>query len=212
MEMTMCTGTLTEPTLDMPTKLKPGPTQIPRKPEVLDRIVLTGFMGSGKTTVGALLADRLGWNFIDLDREIEARHQQTVPQIFAEHGESHFRHLESATLASLLGQRRVVLALGGGAPEELGNRLLLEQTPHTAVVYLSAPFDTLIARCAAQATDPAATARPNLADLNLAERRFRLRRSHYERIAAHTVNTGNLTLTQTVDAILAAIRKVKAPR
>ncbi len=73
---------------------------------------------------------------------------------------THFRHLESLVLASLLGQRRAVLALGGGAPEELGNRLLLEQTPHTVVVYLSAPFDTLIARCSVQATDPAAAARP----------------------------------------------------
>ena len=208
----MTTATLAPPAEPMPTKLKPATKPATPKPAVLDRVVLTGYMGSGKSTAGALLADRLGWNFLDLDREIEARHQTTIPQLFADHGEPHFRHLESLALASLLGQRRIVLALGGGAPEDLGNRLLLEQTPHTAVVYLSAPFDTLIARCTTQATDPAATARPNLADLNLAERRFRLRRSHYERIAAHTVNTGNLTLTQTVDAILAAIRKVKAPR
>jgi len=202
----MSTATLPEPTQAMPNKPKPALRQALRKPDVLDRIVLTGFMGSGKTTAGALLADRLGWNFIDLDREIEARHQRTVPQLFAEHGEAHFRHLESATLASLLGQRRVVVALGGGAPEELGNRLLLEQTPHTAVVYLAAPFNTLIARCDLQATDPAATARPNLADLNLAERRFRLRRPHYERIAAHTVHTDDLNVDQTVDSILAAIK------
>ena len=202
----MSTATLPEPTQAMPNKPKPALRQALRKPDVLDRIVLTGFMGSGKTTAGALLADRLGWNFIDLDREIEARHQRTVPQLFAEHGEAHFRHLESATLASLLGQRRVVVALGGGAPEELGNRLLLEQTPHTAVVYLAAPFNTLIARCDLQATDPAATARPNHADLNLAERRFRLRRPHYERIAAHTVHTDDLNVDQTVDSILAAIK------
>ena len=207
----MTTATLAPPAEPMPTKLKPATKPATPKPAVLDRVVLTGFMGSGKSTAGALLADRLGWHFLDLDREIEARHQQTVPQIFAEHGEPHFRHLESATLAALLGQRRVVLALGGGAPEELGNRLLLEQTPHTAVVYLAAPFDTLLARCSSQAADPAATARPNLADLNLAERRFRLRRPHYERIAAHTIHTADLTLTQTVDAILTAIRKPKPP-
>jgi shikimate kinase len=205
----MCTEALLEPALDMPTKTKSGPSQTLRKPEVLDRIILTGFMGSGKSTAGALLAERLGWHFIDLDREIEARHHLTVPQIFAQHGEAHFRHLESLALASLLGHRRIVLALGGGAPEDLGNRLLLEQTPHTAVVYLSASFDTLIARCSTQAADPAATARPNLADLNLAERRFRLRRPHYERIAAHTIPTTDLTPTQTVDTILATI---KAPR
>jgi shikimate kinase len=198
--------------LDMPTKPKPATNSTPAgravpRPDTLDRIVLTGFMGSGKTTAGALLADRLGWRFLDLDHEIESRHQRSVPDIFAEYGEAHFRHLESATLASLLGQRRAVIALGGGAPEELGNRLLLEQTPHTAVVYLSANFDTLIARCADQAT-----ARPNLADLNLAERRFRLRRPHYERIAAHTIHTTNLSPGQTVDSILTAIRQPKSPR
>ncbi len=213
----MSTATLPLPTQDMPTKPKPADNPTPSGRAVparaVHRIVLTGFMGSGKTTAGALLAERLGWNFVDLDREIEARDGRTVPQIFAAPGETggeaHFRHLESLTLASLLGQRRVVLALGGGAPEELGNRLLLEQTPHTAVVYLSASFDTLVARCATQAADPSATARPNLADLNLAERRFRLRRPHYERIAAHIIHTADLTLDQTVEAILAAI---KSPR
>ena len=195
-------------TLDMPTKPKTRTDQtlagrtVPAGRAALDRLVFTGFMGSGKTSVGSLVADRLGWRFLDLDHEIEARHNRTVPQIFAESGEAHFRHLESATLASLLGQRHVVLALGGGAPEELGNRLLLEQTPHTAVVYLAAPFATLLDRCHQQAIDPAATARPNLADITAAERRFHLRRTHYERIAAHTIDTSSLTIEQIADAVL----------
>ena len=192
-------------TLDMPTKPKSRTPDSLLAPAV-HRIVLTGFMGSGKTTTGALLAERLGWRFLDLDREIEARHHRTVPQIFAEQGEAHFRHLEASALASLLGQRNVVLALGGGAPEELGNRLLLEQTPHTAVIYLAAPFDTLVDRCTAQAADPASTARPNLADRAAAERRFRLRRPHYERIAAHILDTAGLTLDQAVNAILHLLR------
>jgi shikimate kinase len=208
-------------TLDMPTKPKPRTPESlapesPSAPAGLHRIVLTGFMGSGKTSAGTLLAERLGWTFLDLDREIERRDGRTVPQIFSatgeKGGEAHFRHLESATLASLLGQRHLVLALGGGAPEELGNRLLLEQTPHTAVVYLSASFDTLVARCTAQAADPTATARPNLSDLTLAERRFHLRRPHYERIAAHTIDTAELTLDQAADAILTALQKHRSPR
>lgn len=202
----MSSATLLPPIQDMPTKPKPLTTPTPAGRAVPDRIVLTGFMGSGKTTIGSLLADRLGWGFLDLDHEIERRHNRTVPQIFSESGEALFRHLESATLASLLGQRNVVLALGGGAPEQLGNRLLLEQTPHTAIVYLAAPFETLAARCARQAEDPTATARPNLADLTAAERRFHLRRTHYERIAAHTINTSTLTLDQTTDAILNLLR------
>jgi shikimate kinase len=208
----MSTATLPSPIQPMPTKPKPRTPEPLTAPAAVHRIVLTGFMGSGKTSAGALLAERLGWTFLDLDREIEARHNRTVPEIFTESGEAYFRHLESATLASLLGQRHVVLALGGGAPEELGNRLLLEQTPHTAVVYLSASFDTLVARCTAQATDPSATARPNLSDLTLAEHRFHLRRPHYERIASHTIDTASLTLTQTADAILAAIQRTRSPR
>jgi shikimate kinase len=174
-------------------------------PAGVDRIVLTGFMGSGKTTVGALLAERLGWGFMDLDREIERRDGRSVPEIFRESGEAHFRHLETAALASLLGQRRVVLALGGGAPEELGNRLLLEQTPHTAVVYLSAAYETLVVRCAAQAAEPGSVARPVLADPAAAEQRFRLRRPHYERIASHSVETSELALEETVDVVLGSL-------
>jgi shikimate kinase len=190
----------------MPTQPKPRTLKPLAIPTETHRIVLTGFMGSGKTTIGALLADRLAWRFLDLDREIEARHHRTIPQIFAEPGpkggEPHFRRLESATLASLLGQRDIVLALGGGAPEELGNRLLLEQTPHTTVIYLAAPFDTLVTRCTQQAADPTATTRPNLTDLTAAERRFHLRRPHYERIAHHTLDTTTQTPSQTSEAIL----------
>jgi shikimate kinase len=199
---------MTTATLDMPTKPKTrtdltlAGREAPLAARAVQRIVLTGFMGSGKTSAGSLLADRLGWTFLDLDHEIQARHHRTVPQIFADSGEAHFRHLESATLASLLGQRHAVIALGGGAPEDLGNRLLLEQTPHTAVVYLSAPFDVLLDRCLQQSADPSSTARPNLADTTAAERRFHLRRTHYERISAHTVDTSTLTLDQTADAIL----------
>jgi shikimate kinase len=192
--------------LDMPTKPERRALDPIKAPAGIARIVLTGFMGSGKTTAGSLLADRLGWRFLDLDHEVEARHHRTVPEIFAasgdEGGEPYFRRIESAMLASLLGQHNVVLALGGGAPEELCNRLLLEQTPHTTVVYLSAPYEVLLDRCLQQAADPTATARPNLADPNAAQRRFHLRRTHYERIASHTVDTSTLTLDQTTDAIL----------
>lgn len=165
----------------------------------VDRIVLTGFMGSGKSTIGPLLAERLGWRFLDLDSEIERRDDRSVARIFAESGEPHFRKLEAAALAALLGRRRVVLALGGGAPEELGNRLLLEQTPRTAVVYLAAPFEALVDRCLKQ---PGAAERPVLADLAAAERRFKARRRIYERIAAHTVETTNLSVEQTAATVL----------
>ena len=185
-------------TLDM-TPTTSAPSIVPAN---LDRLVLTGFMGSGKTTVGRLLAQRLGWSFIDLDHEIERRHGRSVPQIFAESGEAHFRRLEASVLASLLGQRQVILALGGGAPEELGNRLLLEQTPRTAVVYLSAPFGTLVERCDLQV---GATFRPLLADREAAAKRFESRKRVYERVAKHNINTLDLDAGQTVEALLRAL-------
>lgn len=167
-------------------------------PAGLERVVLTGFMGSGKSTVGPLLAERLGWKFVDLDHEIERRDGRTVPQIFAEEGEAHFRRLEAAALASLLGRRRVVIALGGGAPEEVGNRLLLEQTPKTAVVFLAAPFETLLERCGKQ---PNATERPVLKDPALAAR-FERRQRIYARISGHTLQTAAMDAAQAAEAVL----------
>jgi shikimate kinase len=191
--------------LDLPAM--PTATTTSTVPPGVDRIVLTGFMGSGKTTIGTLLAEELGWKFLDLDHQIERREGRPVPQIFAESGEPAFRRAEAAALASLLGQRRVVIALGGGAPEELGNRLLLEQTPRTAVIYLAAAFNVLVERCRVQALDPATTARPVLADVAIAEARFTRRKPHYERIAAHIVQTQGDTAAESVQAVL---RKLKA--
>ena len=170
-------------------------------PPHLRRIVLTGFMGAGKTTVGRLLAHRLNWDFVDLDALIESRAGLDIPTIFATHGEPHFRQLESRALAAVLGRTRIVLALGGGAPEVLTNRLLLEQTPATATVFLDAPFPTLYDRCVLQAIDPSSTARPNLADPAAAEARFLARRPVYRRLAHHAISTQNLTTEETVAAL-----------
>src|SRR5215472_12341637 len=81
-------------------------------PSHLRRLVLTGFMGAGKSTIGHLLASRLGWEFLDLDTHLENRTGATIPELFARHGEAHFRRLESTALASALGRSNTVLALG----------------------------------------------------------------------------------------------------
>jgi shikimate kinase len=80
------------------------------------RILLVGFMGSGKSTVGALLAEALGWRFVDLDRVVEERAGRTIPELFREDGEAAFRDLEARVTADLLEEEEVVLAAGGGWP------------------------------------------------------------------------------------------------
>jgi shikimate kinase len=76
-------------------------------------IILTGFMGTGKTTVGKLLADLLGYGFVDTDDLIEARHGRSIPQIFAESGEAAFRQMERDMAQALAEQEDLVIATGG---------------------------------------------------------------------------------------------------
>jgi shikimate kinase len=185
--------TLTKPELITPVAL----------PAHIRRLVLTGFMGAGKSTIGRLLAARLHWDFLDLDAHLEARTGATIPELFALHGEAHFRRLESTALASALSRSNTILALGGGTPEELTNRLLLEQTPGTFTIFLDAPFPTLFDRCMLQDFGDPAIARPVLADPAAAQLRFDHRHPLYLRLAGLTIDTADLTPTQTVEAILA---------
>jgi shikimate kinase len=168
----------------------------------LRRLVLTGFMGAGKSTIGRLLASRLHWDFLDLDAHLESRTNATIPQLFALHGEPRFRRLESSALASALGRSNTVLALGGGTPEDLTNRLLLEQTPGTFTIFLNAPFPTLFDRCMLQDI-----ARPVLEDPIAAELRFARRHPLYRRLANLTIDTADLTPEQTIETLLASLNK-----
>lgn len=180
----------------------------PALPPHLLRLVLTGFMGAGKSTVGRLLAARLGWNFLDLDTHLEQRTSATIPQLFERHGEARFRRLESTALASALAFSNIVLALGGGTLEDLTNRLLLEQTPGAFTIFLDAPFPTLYDRCMLQdLSNP--NARPVLTDPAEAQLRFARRHPLYRRLAALTIDTADLTPTQTVDSLLLALTQNK---
>ena len=172
-------------------------------PPTLERLVLTGFMGAGKSTIGRLLAARLGWNFLDLDAHLEERTGTTVPEIFAVHGEARFRRLESSALASALTRRSTVVALGGGTPEGLTNRLLLEQTPATLTVFLDAPFPTLFDRCVLQDIS-----RPVLADPDEARARFSLRRPLYLRLAKIAIDTSALSPEETVQNLILVLNKL----
>lgn len=185
------------------------PTQLPA---AVRRLVLTGFMGAGKSTVGRLVAQRLGWTFVDLDALLEQRAGTSIPQLFGLHGEPHFRRLESSALAAALRQPNTVLALGGGAPETLTNRLLLEQTPGTYTIFLDAPFPVLYDRCVLQAlntSEGAATRdtdRPNLRDPEAAQTRFITRHPLYRRLAHLTVDTAGHSPAETAASILESFK------
>lgn len=90
--------------------------------EPIRRVLLVGFMGSGKTLVGQALARRLGWEFRDFDQEVRSRVGLPIPEIFRQHGEGHFRSMEAEVGRDLLQKEGVVLASGGGwsaAPKRL---------------------------------------------------------------------------------------------
>ncbi len=175
-----------------PTALSPTVKTAPKivTPAHIRRIVLIGFMGAGKTTVGRLLAASLDWSFLDLDAHLEARAGSTIPQLF-DLGETHFRRLESSALANALARHATVLALGGGTPEQLTNRLLLEQTPGTLVISPRRPLPHPLRPL--HAPKPSASPehiRPVLSSPADAEARFRTRQPLYRRLARLALSTG----------------------
>lgn len=156
-------------------------------------IVLVGFMGAGKTTVGGALAARLGLPFLDSDQVIESARGRRVQEIFAREGEAAFRALERSTIAGLLGGPDAVLALGGGAVEEASTRELLAGT---AVVFLQLDLAEALARTG---SDPR---RPLLHRGDLPEV-FARRQSAYREVATITVAAHGRSVEEIVDAILA---------
>ncbi len=107
-------------------------------------MAIVGYMGSGKTTVGRLLARRTRRDFVDLDHEVSRRAGRTIPEIFADWGEDRFRDLEHAALLSALDRPEpAVISCGGGAVVRLDNRAALRHTP---TVFLTEPINVLYTR------------------------------------------------------------------
>lgn len=115
-------------------------------------VCLAGFMGSGKSTIGQLLARQAGRRFVDLDARIEESAGITIRDFFERHGEARFRDLERETLLHILGElaekgQAAILALGGGTYAQPGNQAALREQG-AAVIWLDCPLDELFARCA----------------------------------------------------------------
>ncbi|MFF8959623.1 shikimate kinase [Streptomyces sp. NPDC014894] len=164
-------------------------------------VVLTGAPGSGKSTVGLVLAERLGVTFRDTDDDVEKVCGTTVAELVRRHGEGRFRELEHDAVRTALQEHDGVLALGGGAVLHPGTRRLL--AAHR-VVHLSTDLPTALARIGTAAT------RPLLADDP--ERRlgelFRIRGPIYRRLAVLTVDAGTGTPAETVDRLLLGLPEI----
>ncbi|MEU6487761.1 shikimate kinase [Streptomyces sp. NPDC046887] len=161
-------------------------------------IVLVGPMGSGKSTVGALLAERLGAPYRDTDADIVAAQGREIADIFLDEGEEHFRALERAAVAAALAEHPGVLALGGGAVLDPGTRALLAGRP---VAYLSMDVEEAVRRVGLGAARPLLAVNPRRQWRELMDARRHL----YTEVARVVVATDERTPDEVAQAILDAL-------
>lgn len=156
-------------------------------------------MASGKTTTGEAVARRLGWEFLDSDRQVEQRVGRTVEEIWQSEGEAGFRHLEAEALAEAVAstaERPAVIAAAGGVVLDARNRAVLRA--HPPVVWLRADPKVLAARAGTGAGRPLLAGDPAAALQRLEE----VRRPFYEEVATAVVDVDALRPDQVVDAVL----------
>lgn len=163
-------------------------------------LALVGYRGTGKTTVGRMLAERLGWAFADADHELEARAGRPVAAIFAEDGESAFRDWEERVIADLAQREKTVIATGGGAILRESNRAALRSVGFVA--WLTADPETLARRISTRlATRPALTAAGTLGEIADV---LAARTPHYRAVSDLEVETAHRTCREVADAVLRA--------
>lgn len=164
------------------------------------RIILTGFMGTGKTAVGQILAKRLGFDFLDTDLMVEEETKKTITEIFEGEGEVLFRNYEKKMVKKALDRDKVVIATGGGAvtdPESL--KLMKERG---VVVGLTASPDSILQRVSSMQTRPLLKTKDQLQKI----KNLLSQRSPYYREADKIIDTTSKPVAETVEEILQAIQ------
>lgn len=161
-------------------------------------IVLVGPMGVGKSTVGALLAERLGCGFRDTDEDIVAADGRPISDIFVDDGEPYFRELERRAVRTAFAEHDGVLALGGGAVLDPSTRELLAGGP---VVYLSMDVDEAVKRTGLNVARPLLMVNPRRRWRELMDERRHL----YTEVARAVVTTDDRTPREVVEAVLDAL-------
>ena len=163
-------------------------------------VYLTGLMGSGKTTIGKLVAQRLGRPFIDLDKEIEKRENRSINDIFDQNGEEYFRKVEAEILDSLDPDRYMVVATGGGIVLEEENRKNMKEKGY--IIYLNVPIEKLANRLNDDYERP--LLKNNEKEIKLLE--LNKERQPLYRDGAYELDTGNLTPLQAAKEIVEVVK------
>ena len=170
-----------------------------------DNVILTGFMGTGKTSLGKMLATKLGRPFVDIDKKIEDEAHLSIPKIFERFGEEHFRELERAAVKELSSRRGLVISTGGGTIKDEENLRLLKNSG--VMICLTTEPEEIFNRTARRGERPVldgggderlATIKKLLAE----------RKQFYER-ADYTVDTTEWSPIQIVDDICKYLRQFR---
>ena len=177
---------------------------LPNRPHSKVNLVLIGYRGCGKSSVGRIIARRIGWDFLDTDELLERREGRTIAAIFSADGEPTFRELERRAVEQSLRGMHQVISVGGGAVLSQTNRDKLR--PAGVCVWLTAPPEELHRRLQADpyttTRRPALTASPGLEEVRrvLAERR-----PFYEAVADHVVDTAGQSAAEVARKVVALV-------
>ncbi len=164
-------------------------------------IVLVGYRGTGKSTVGRLLAARLGRELVSTDAEIVKRAQRTIPEIVAQEGWEYFRDLESGICRELAGRDQLVIDTGGGAILRAQNVEALKK--NSTVVWLTASVETVAKRIGGDSQRPSLTGTNSFVDE--IQDVLRERTPKYQAAADHSIATDDQSISQLVETLLTLV-------
>lgn len=168
----------------------------------MKNVVLTGFMGSGKTTAGKLAAEELRFRFIDADSYLEKKYGMRIVEIFEKFGEGYFRSLETECISELSCITDCVIATGGGAVLNKDNIEMLRK--NGIIFYLDAPFDDIIKHTTGSNDRPLLSGKP----LSEIKERYLARRPYYEN-CDYKIKTDGLTPLQIAQKVVSLYKKSK---